>query len=99
MEEDHSDSELAEENVDGSPEDASSTKVQDTPKKNGKFTERKEKASSALETGENTLGKGLLDVEQVINQRYVNLVDIFPPVPEKGKFNIETIKDSPYFFS
>ena len=97
--EDDSDAELAEENVDRIPADASSTKVQDTPSKKGKPTERKEKASSTLESGENTLEKEVLDAEQVINRRYVDLVDIFPPVPEKGKFNIETIKDSLYFFS
>lgn len=39
------------------------------------------------------------DVDHLIKQKYVDLVDIFPPIPEKGKFNIETIKDSPYFFS
>jgi DNA-directed RNA polymerase, mitochondrial len=99
MEEEDSDAELAEENVDRIPADASSTKVQDSPSKKGKRTERKEKASSTLESGENTLEKEVLDVEQVINRRYVDLVDIFPPVPEKGKFNIETIKDSLYFFS
>jgi DNA-directed RNA polymerase, mitochondrial len=99
MEED-SDAELAEEDVDRIPEDASSTELQNTPSRKEKPTERKKKASSTLETGDNTQReKELLDVEQVINQRYVNLVDIFPPVPEKGKFNIETIKDSLYFFS
>lgn len=96
---DGSEAELAEESVDGIRGDDSSTKAQETPKKKGKLTKQKEKAWSALETGEDTLEKELLDAEQVINQRYVNLVDIFPPVPEKGKFNIETIKDSPYFFS
>jgi DNA-directed RNA polymerase len=41
----------------------------------------------------------LAEVQKIINEKYVNLVDILPPLPEKGKFNIEVIKDSPYFFS
>jgi DNA-directed RNA polymerase, mitochondrial len=97
--EDDSDAEIAEENMEILGEDDSPTKAREAPKKKGKLTTRKEKASSALKTGEDALEKERLNADRVINQRYVNLVDIFPPVPEKGKFNIETIKDSPYFFS
>jgi DNA-directed RNA polymerase, mitochondrial len=31
--------------------------------------------------------------------RFVNLVDLFPPLPEKGDFEVNTIKHSQYFFS
>ncbi|KAL0952784.1 hypothetical protein HGRIS_007009 [Hohenbuehelia grisea] len=31
--------------------------------------------------------------------KFVNLVDIIPPLPKKGDFNVEAIKGSQYFFS
>lgn len=31
--------------------------------------------------------------------RFINLVDMFPPLPKKGDFEVSTIKNSPYFFS
>ncbi|KAJ6615404.1 DNA/RNA polymerase [Mycena sp. CBHHK59/15] len=31
--------------------------------------------------------------------KFVNLTDLLPPLPAKGSFNVELIKDSPYFFS
>lgn len=31
--------------------------------------------------------------------KFINLTDIFPPLPKKGSFKVENIKDSPYFFS
>lgn len=31
--------------------------------------------------------------------KFVNLTDILPPLPPKGTFRVEDIKDSPYFFS
>jgi DNA-directed RNA polymerase len=43
--------------------------------------------------------KEIREVERVMNERYVNLVDILPPLPQKGDFDIEVIKDSQYFFS
>lgn len=30
---------------------------------------------------------------------FVNLVDILPPLPKKGHFDVKTIKKSLYFFS
>lgn len=32
-------------------------------------------------------------------QRFVNLVGLFPPLPQKGDFEVRTVKDSLYFFS
>jgi DNA-directed RNA polymerase len=32
-------------------------------------------------------------------QKFVNLVDILPKLPEKGEFSVQTIKNSLYFFS
>ncbi|EJU00189.1 DNA/RNA polymerase [Dacryopinax primogenitus] len=34
-----------------------------------------------------------------LKTRFVNLIDIIPPVPSKGEFDIQKIKDSLYFFS
>lgn len=31
--------------------------------------------------------------------KFVSLVDILPPLPKKGDFNVEAIKASQYFFS
>ncbi|KIY48560.1 DNA/RNA polymerase, partial [Fistulina hepatica ATCC 64428] len=31
--------------------------------------------------------------------KFVNLADILPPLPKKGTFHVEEIKESPYFFS
>ncbi|KAG8799771.1 DNA-directed RNA polymerase [Serendipita sp. 399] len=39
------------------------------------------------------------EIEDKLRDRFVNLLDVLPPIPEKGKFNIEVIKDSQYFFS
>ena len=39
------------------------------------------------------------DVEGQLANRFVNLVDILPPLPEKGKFDVSAIKESQYFFS
>ncbi|KAI0371016.1 DNA/RNA polymerase [Pilatotrama ljubarskyi] len=38
-------------------------------------------------------------IEERLAGRFVNLVDILPPLPEKGKFDVKAIKDSLYFFS
>lgn len=34
-----------------------------------------------------------------LNGKFVNLVDIIPPLPKKGTFRVESIKKSQYFFS
>ncbi|KAF7290519.1 DNA-directed RNA polymerase [Mycena indigotica] len=31
--------------------------------------------------------------------KFVDLTDLLPPLPEKGSFDVKSIKDSPYFFS
>ena len=41
----------------------------------------------------------LCDIEPETVTRFVNLVDILPPLPEKGHFDVNTIKKSLYFFS
>ena len=35
----------------------------------------------------------------VDDRRFVDLIAVLPPLPEKGNFNVETIKHSLYFFS
>lgn len=39
------------------------------------------------------------NVEKRLAGKFVNLVDILPPLPQKGKFDVKAIKDSQYFFS
>ncbi|RPD76822.1 DNA/RNA polymerase [Lentinus tigrinus ALCF2SS1-7] len=39
------------------------------------------------------------DVEKRLAGKFVNLVDLFPELPEKGKFDVNLIKESQYFFS
>ena len=39
------------------------------------------------------------DIDDVISEKFVDLVDILPPLPKKGEFDVSTIKKSLYFFS
>ncbi|KAG6906515.1 hypothetical protein DXG01_013542 [Tephrocybe rancida] len=48
----------------------------------------------------NEEGKKLKDRElSQLMGKFVNVVDLFPPLPEKGTFRVEQIKKSQYFFS
>jgi DNA-directed RNA polymerase len=38
-------------------------------------------------------------MRELLTQHFVPLIDILPPLPRKGEFDIEQIKQSPYFFS
>jgi hypothetical protein len=38
-------------------------------------------------------------IRELLTKRFVPLVDVLPPLPTKGGFDIELIKQSPYFFS
>ncbi len=38
-------------------------------------------------------------MRELLTKHFVPLVDILPPLPRKGDFDIELIKQSPYFFS
>ncbi|KAI9061872.1 DNA/RNA polymerase [Trametes sanguinea] len=46
-----------------------------------------------------TVPKNKEEIEKRLEGRFVNLVDVLPPLPEKGKFDVKAIKDSLYFFS
>lgn len=35
----------------------------------------------------------------LVGGKFVNFVDLLPPIPQKGTFQVEDIKQSPYFFS
>lgn len=48
--------------------------------------------ADAAPEGEGKKKRGLV-------HKFVNLVDILPPLPEKGQFDVRTIKKSLYFFS
>jgi DNA-directed RNA polymerase len=37
--------------------------------------------------------------EETLEGKFVNLVDLLPPVPAKGEFDVQKIKSSLYFFS
>lgn len=39
------------------------------------------------------------DVDQAIQSKFVNLIDVLPLLPKKGSFDVKTIKKSQYFFS
>jgi DNA-directed RNA polymerase len=38
-------------------------------------------------------------MRELLSKHFVPLIDILPPLPMKGDFDIELIKQSPYFFS
>jgi len=38
-------------------------------------------------------------MRELLTKHFVPLIDILPPLPRKGDFDIELIKQSPYFFS
>jgi len=40
-----------------------------------------------------------LDEDVQLLGKFVELCDLFPPLPQKGTFDVETIKGSQYFFS
>lgn len=37
--------------------------------------------------------------EEAADYKFVDLVDLIPPLPQKGSFDVKTIKQSLYFFS
>lgn len=39
------------------------------------------------------------EVSEQLRGKFMNLVDLIPPIPQKGTFKVETIKESAYFFS
>lgn len=43
--------------------------------------------------------KAMIDEAAANGQRFLDLVDLLPPLPEKGNFDVTTIKKSLYFFS
>ena len=43
--------------------------------------------------------KQILADEALLQDRFIDLVDLLPPLPKKGDFKVETIKKSQYFFS
>lgn len=44
-------------------------------------------------------GKKVEKEDVTLVSKFVNLVDILPPLPKKGDFDVQTIRNSPYFFS
>jgi DNA-directed RNA polymerase, mitochondrial len=44
-------------------------------------------------------GVKLGEADRHLLGKFVDLRDLFPPLPKKGNFNVKTIKESQYFFS
>lgn len=44
-------------------------------------------------------GKKVEKEDVTLVSKFVNLVDILPPLPKKGDFDVQTIRNSQYFFS
>ncbi|OSD03827.1 DNA/RNA polymerase [Trametes coccinea BRFM310] len=57
---------------------------------------KKKRAKSAPKAKDR---KSKEEIEKRLEGKFVNLVDVLPPLPEKGKFDVKAIKDSLYFFS
>ena len=61
---------------------------------------RTRKAKAAEET--TAAAEGDVDAvadSDVPDNRFIDLVDLLPPLPSKGEFDVSTIKKSVYFFS
>ena len=43
--------------------------------------------------------KSVIGTEAEVMSRFVNLVDLLPPLPERGSFDVKRIIKSKYFFS
>ena len=43
--------------------------------------------------------KSVIGTEAEVMSRFVNLVDLLPPLPERGSFDVKRIIESKYFFS
>jgi DNA-directed RNA polymerase len=73
------------------------------------FSERSEEVDGGGEDADKTTRKRSrkrkedvvvdVDVEASLQNKFVDLTDLFPPLPKKGDFKVETIKKSQYFFS
>ena len=49
--------------------------------------------------GSRTRRKGQTTSEESLEGKFVDLIDLLPPVPAKGEFDVNKIKSSLYFFS
>lgn len=53
-----------------------------------------------LEENPTRVGKATAaEVASLLAGKFVNLTDLIPPLPDKGSFQVESIKQSQYFFS
>lgn len=62
----------------------------------GEAEEAEEKPKSKRKPGPRKKSE---DIEARLAGKFVNLIDILPALPEKGKFDVSAIKESQYFFS
>jgi len=64
-------------------------------------TEEEEEPSPpcTLEVSEEEMWPSKADLEAFDERSFVNVVDLLPPVPEKGEFDVNKIMTSLYFFS
>ncbi|KZT54741.1 DNA/RNA polymerase [Calocera cornea HHB12733] len=78
--------------------DAEALEEEEKPRRRKKSKEELA-APAAAEMAEEEGGTSKPTDDKVVPTRFVNLIDILPPLPPKGKFDIQKIKDSLYFFS
>lgn len=71
--------------------EAAEIEEEEAPKKKTRKT-RRTKAATLDENGD-------FNEEGVYTGKFVELLDLLPPVPQKGDFDVKTIKRSLYFFS
>ncbi|KAH7908847.1 hypothetical protein BJ138DRAFT_1011941 [Hygrophoropsis aurantiaca] len=58
-----------------------------------------EESTSDAELEDDAEGAEDEEVPSVLKDKFVDLCSLLPPLPEKGDFKVETIKQSQYFFS
>lgn len=68
-------------------------------KKSAKATSDDAEAESAAEEHDEDEVNELDAANARLLGKFVDLIDLMPPLPKKGDFDVETIKGSQYFFS
>jgi DNA-directed RNA polymerase len=62
-----------------------------------------DEASDVFEDDEDEMDSvkaaAIAEAEQIFQERFIDLVQLLPPLPQKGQFDVTNIKRSQYFFS
>lgn len=87
------------------PEEGSTSTVEEasSAKLESEATSEEKKTNTAGTTTRTrkrkSKAKDAVEGEAKVQSKFVNLVDLLPPLPKKGDFDVQTIKKSQYFFS